>query len=401
MNSGSRHPAHTQRREKHSFERQRWAVGELPLFEEDLTAWDGNDPQNVQDLINLVQDLRTGSVGGLDDLSTYPILHRRIILEDPSQLVPSTDSGMTAGSLKYVINHLTTGNHAPKNQHQDGFLKWITQICITIWTYRCDQADWRALKRSISESVLSNDFEPAVNDAAYLTIIAFVLGEDLDQMLVEYIDAVVWNSKVEFACEIEPLRSTISRERRSLVEFMYLTFSRVMQELAYCGDKQLLTLGLRLHARLTQLGLDLRRPFAGTQDFNRAQYPAAFEATFLEALMAEQGTLRTRCNAGVVNGAELQHWNPVPRRFGNGEAAVAAFAGLFRRNRQQPAHTHLENILKDAMRAIAERRRKIVDAVQKLKDERDETDGSNATPETDFHAHGGLAHHGANGTAEI
>ncbi|OQV02999.1 hypothetical protein CLAIMM_08104 [Cladophialophora immunda] len=314
---------------------------------------------------------------------------------------------MSAGSLKYVINHLIEGNDAPVNQHQERFLKWITQICITMWVYRCEKADWGELKQSVSRSILSAEFTPSENDAAYLTIIAFVLGEEYDHMLAEYIDAVVWNSKVEFSCKIEPLQNIISRERKASVEFMYSTFSGVLHDLAYSDNRTLLTLGQRLNGHLRRLGVDLRRPYAGTQDFNQVQYPAAFETTFLEALREEQEALGLRYNARAVNGADVQHWNPVPRRFGNGEAVVAAIANLFIGNKHQATRIQLENILRDAMKAIEERRRQTLIAVEELKEAREErnhrdaSNGGNASLGQGFHDDDELAHHGANGAAEI
>ncbi|KIY03271.1 uncharacterized protein Z520_01738 [Fonsecaea multimorphosa CBS 102226] len=376
-------------------------MGESPSFEEDLTESDGNDPQQQQHLTKLVKDLRERKVEGLDGIKTYRLLHQCISQRDPSRLLPNNGSGMSAGSVRYVIHHLTAGNDAPDYKHQERFLKWITQICITIWVYGCERADWQELRRSASDSILSDDFTPSANEASYLAIIAFVLGGDFDQKLAEYVDAVVWNSKVEYACEVEPLRNTISRERQDLVEFMRLSFSGVMQKLAYCGDKRLLSLGQKLHTRLSKLGLDLTRPFAGTQDFNRAQYPAALESMFLEALRAEQEALGFRHNARAGDGANSQHWKPVPRRFGSGEALVADFADLFRRSRRESAQTQLENILRDAMSEIAERRRRIVDAVKKLTETRSGRDTGNAMQETESLAEEGPAYHGMNGTAEI
>ncbi|EXJ73786.1 uncharacterized protein A1O5_03548 [Cladophialophora psammophila CBS 110553] len=375
MNPRNHYPDNAQQRQLYPFGRQGWPMGESPSFEEDLTASDGNDEQNVQKFTELVRDLQAETMRGLEDIRTdSPKLYRHITQVDPARLLPNNGSGMSAASIFYVTHHLATRMHPPDNQQEpQGFLRYVTQICITIWVYQCDQADWRELKRSVSDFILRNGFQPSMNDAAYLIIIAFVLGGELDQMLEEYVDAVVWDSKLEFACEIEPLRNAISRERRALVEFMHNSFSHVLNGLAYSGDKQLWSLGQRLHARLmsAEFRLDLSRTFAGTQDFNSAQYPAAFESTFLETLKTEREALGLRGHARAASDAEIQHWNPPAIRHGNGGPLVAAIGRVFRGNGQQSAQTRLETILKEATRGIEEkRRRRIADAVQKLKRER-------------------------------
>src|ERR1700761_320726 len=114
---------------------------------------------------------------------------------------------------QYVIRHLTGVIDIPNNikRHDPNFLKWLTQICITMWEYQCGRAAFVDLERCAGDFIFAIDFRPFENDAAYLAIIAFVLGGSLDNRLPEYVDAVVWHSRAEFA-SVVPLRNAIIRE---------------------------------------------------------------------------------------------------------------------------------------------------------------------------------------------
>lgn len=197
----------------YSFEDEGWPTGGLPSFEEDLFRSQRQDDarRNCIRVITQVKNDRNM----MEEVKKYaPKLHGRIMEDEAAEFIlPTPNSGMTPGSLKYVIEHLIGRNTPPTlGNSQDIYLKWITQITITIWEYECDRTIFHRLQQHVSDFILNTDFTPNKNAAAYLAIISFVLGGELNEKLPEYLEAVVWRSRFELACALKPLQAIIQRE---------------------------------------------------------------------------------------------------------------------------------------------------------------------------------------------
>ena len=197
------------------FENKGWPVGDDPSFEEDLASSEGWGDE-VGECIDFIAQLKRDDWSGMERIRRHaPKLYGRITSEDPPQIIPDRDSGMTAGSLRYVIKHLTGTIEAPNNGNRSAaseFLKWVAQISITIWEYQCDKDVFGDLLQSMGKFVFDIHFAPSENAAAYLAVISFALAGDLNDKLAEYVDAVVWNSKFELASSMEPLRTMINSQ---------------------------------------------------------------------------------------------------------------------------------------------------------------------------------------------
>lgn len=210
-------------RHQYVFGDEGWPVGDPPSFEQDLVAFEGQG-EEVEKCIHLITQLKRNDIGGLEEIRKHaPKLHARILEEDdPRQLIPDPRTGMTAGSLRYVIKHLAGTIEPPAVEPLDSydrqlkFLKFVTQICITIWEYRCDRGVFEHVRDSTSKAIPSINFQSFQNAAAYLAIISFVLAGNLDERLVEYVQAVVWDSGFELACSVEPVRAMINGQSSSM-----------------------------------------------------------------------------------------------------------------------------------------------------------------------------------------
>lgn len=201
----------SQHSQEYIFSGHGWPVGEGRSFEEDLSASEGNDEKDVTNCVKVIQQLQSNNER-LEEIRPFcPRLCQRIFHEEPPELIPTPETGISAFSLRFVIKRLAGTVESPAGQDSQ-FLKTVTQICITLWMYQCDTSVFADLEQHVRGFILNREFTPRENDAAYLAIIAFVFGGALDMRLSEYFDAVVWHSATEFATAVSPLGKAIHRK---------------------------------------------------------------------------------------------------------------------------------------------------------------------------------------------
>ena len=209
--------------QQYTFRDEGWPVGDQPRFEVELANSEGNEPADEEKCVRVIKELpsRTDKMSAIRTNSVQ--LYRRILRQDISRLLPRSRTGSTAASLRFVIKYVYGTIDPPSNSQHPGlpFLKWLTQICITLWIYQCGRSAIEQLQGYVSGLILDYDYRPVEDAAAYLAITAFVLGGALERDLVEYVDAVVWYSKADLESALGPLGRSMNR--RSITPHLVAT----------------------------------------------------------------------------------------------------------------------------------------------------------------------------------
>jgi hypothetical protein len=121
-----------------------------------------------------------------------------------TSLSPDPSQGITHESLSYVVRCLKAEKPLrPPNVELgtlETFLKFVSEVCNTIWKYQCDRTWFKQLRQEMNTHYHQRRFSDVEDAASYLTITAFVLGEELDTVLPEQVTALVWSSNSELAC---------------------------------------------------------------------------------------------------------------------------------------------------------------------------------------------------------
>ncbi|ETI24841.1 hypothetical protein G647_04211 [Cladophialophora carrionii CBS 160.54] len=293
---------------------------------------------------------------------------------------------MTAASLRFVIR-LVSGTidlQGNRQRQSSEFLIWLAQICITLWRYDCSRQLLVNLEQCAHDFICNDNFEPSENDAAYLAIVAFVLGGRMDDKLYEYVDAVVWRSRADFAAVISPLRRLIIRERQALLEVIFNRFPQILTSLAYSDDVRMKSLGEALHKsfqNFTDLQVDFGKPYAHSHHLNCARYPEILQTKLFAALNAERKRLTDR-TPSIASSHSDTSVKPVKQengpRLGGGLPAIKKFTRTVTGMKQEPPPPaerpadRLLAIITESKVIIGNRRKRIADAVKDLIEDRDD-----------------------------
>ncbi|EXJ60329.1 hypothetical protein A1O7_04481 [Cladophialophora yegresii CBS 114405] len=369
----------------YTFGDEPWTQGVAHSFEVGLAASDGNEPSEVTRCIAAIRLVQSDQER-LDNFRVHsPRLYHRLLHEEAAQLLPRPETGMTAGSLRFVIRFLngTIDLQGNKERQSSKFLMWLAQICITLWKYDCNRQLFVDLEERVHEFVCNDIFQPSENDAAYLAIIAFVLGGRMNDKLHEYVDAVVWHSRADFASVISPLRRVIIRERQALLEVIFGRFCQILTSLAYSDDVRMRSLGETLHKgfqNATNPQMDFGKPYAHSRHIDCARYPEILQTRLFDALGSERTRLMDRAPSIASNHSDTSS-KPIKQELTRLGGGIPAIKGLTRKvtgmNQESPPPSkrpaeRITAIIAESEKIIGDRRERIEDAVKELIEDRDD-----------------------------